>query len=717
MNDPCEQIQKQLTKMHLGKQSIDDDVQVLAHLNTCAQCRLHLDRLRHDFKGMRVDADSLDEYVDQFKSKVAQTTQQVQAKQTSPGQQSHGPKTTVCIACTTILIIGLYLLWPLLTGRQSDSAPVSPASDGQLRTQRSKVSNASPKETGEEKLARELLLAERLYSQRDIAGLMALLDTGLNQTKQNAAIYLANIGDRKTLQALQARAQAWDLGQGINPYAKAINRMQRKMARYTTTNETSTTPGESLTTETVNGLVHDPNNRPIAGARVYTAAQGQPISLMTDAAQAQPLTVTDASGRFSLASSASKDWLLVAHEQGVAVRATEALSSDATVTLASWASIKGDVYFDSQPIKECTLKAMSAEINGTSDYLCQSTAQTDELGQFLIKRIVPGRIALLHDSYEIAPGQTLELHINPNDQTIKGRLQLPGQTAAAWHTGFTGSIVPVQPDLRWSDVDLPEDFNEMSLDEVEQWCEGFGPDPATAALHYPLQADERGEFQISHVPGGTYALCGQLIDADSGQTPPPLLGRVWRIFKIPGFRNPRQLGRSINLGSFSLLPGHLNPGDMAPNFDLPTLGQERIRLREYRGELILLSFYSLVNLSPEDPHINELAAIQRIHGTHAQFALIGMLMSPFHPLVTKKVLEDADLNWPHALLKCRPSLPAGSTAEQMQFYNEQHLEFNVPGAQPWNILVSPDGHILEIGLHGQDLIDAIEVGLVERTRL
>ena len=77
-------------------------------------------------------------------------------------------------------------------------------------------------------------------------------------------------------------------------------------------------------------------------------------------------------------------------------------------------------------------------------------------------------------------------------------------------------------------------------------------------------------------------------------------------------------------------------------------------------------------------------------------------MSPFHALVTKKVLDDADLNWPHALLQCNPSLPAGSAAEQMQFYNQQYLEYDVPGPQPWNILISLDGHVLEIGLHGQD---------------
>jgi len=717
MNGPCEQIQKQLTKMHLAKQSIDGDAQIQAHLDTCVQCRLHLDRLRHDFQGLRVDADSLDEYVDQFKSKVAQTSQQVQAKQSCPGQKSQGPRTTICIACTATLIIGLYLLWPMLTDRPSDSAPLPPPSNGQVRARPPKATSAPPQQTGEEKLAQERQRAEQLYSQRDIDGLMALLDTGLNQTKQSAAIYLANIGDRKTLLALQTRAQAWDLSQGINPYAKAINRMQRKMARYNTTTESSAASTESLGTATVNGLVQDPNNSPIAGARVYTAAKGQPISLMTESAQAQPLTVTDASGQFSLASSASKEWLVVLHERGVAVSATETLSSGVTVTLASWASIKGDVYFDSQPVTGCTLKAMSAAIDETSDYLCQSTARTDELGQFLIKRIVPGRVALLHDHYEIAPGQTLELHINPNEQAIKGRLQLTGQTAAAWHTGFTGSIVPVQPDLRWPDMDQPEDFNEMSLDEVEQWCEGIGPDPATAALHYPLQADERGEFQISHVPGGTYALCGQVLDTDSGQTPHPLLGRVWKVFKIPEFRHPSQLGRSIDLGSFSLVPGHLNPGDMAPDFDLPTLGQERIRLREYRGELTLLSFYSLVNLSPGDPHIDELASIQRIHGTHAQFALIGMLMSPFHPLVTKKTIEEADLNWPHALLKCTPSLPAESAAGQMQFYSQQHLEYDVPGPQPWNVLVSPDGQVLEIGAHGQELIEAIETSLAEITEL
>jgi len=717
MNDLCKRIQKQLTKMHLGKQPIDDDPQVQAHLDTCAQCRLHLDRLRHDFQELRVDADSLDEYVDQFKSKVAQTTQEVQAQQPSSPSRNQDSKTKVWVGSTVILIIGLYLTWPFLTGKKTDSEPSVPASNGQMSIQRARPANTSLKQTGEKKLAQELQLAEQLYSQRNIEGLMALLDTGLNQTKQTAAVYLANIGDRNTLLALQTRAQTWDASDGINPFTKAITRIQRKMARSASAGKRSSSPSEgSSLIPTMGGLIEDPNGSPIPGARIYTALKGQPVPLMAPT-QDQPSAATDASGTFSLAAQSDIKWIVVTHDHGVAVITPEELGTADAIVLAPWASIKGDLYLDSQPVIGYTLKAMSAGVNKTFGYLCQTTAQTDELGQFLLQRVVPGNVSLLHDTHEVAPGQTLELHINANARAIKGRFRVTGEATPSWDTGFVPDIVPLPPNIEWSDLDRPEDYEEMTLDEVAQWCSEFVQTPPTAPGHFQLQADDTGEFQLSQIPAGQYALHGQLFGTDSGQASESLLGRVWHVFEIPESGDPSQLNRVIDLGDINLIPGHLNPGDMAPGFDLPTFGEERIILRDYRGEFVLLSFYSLDNLAPDDPHTRELASIHRIYGTYAQFAIIGMLSSPVHPLITKKTLDEADLDWAHALLRGPSSLSLETTAEGVQYQSQQHLEYDVPGPQPWNMLISPDGHVLEIGLQGQDLVAVLEASLAEGAEL
>ena len=175
------------------------------------------------------------------------------------------------------------------------------------------------------------------------------------------------------------------------------------------------------------------------------------------------------------------------------------------------------------------------------------------------------------------------------------------------------------------------------------------------------------------------------------------------------------------------LPRTVNPDDVPFRFGPEYSGglypeaTTRLRdpyiLRDYRGEFVLLSFYSLDNLAPDDPHTRELASIHRIYGTYAQFAIIGMLSSPVHPLITKKTLDEADLDWAHALLRGPSSLSLETTAEGVQYQSQQHLEYDVPGPQPWNMLISPDGHVLEIGLQGQDLVAVLEASLAEGAEL
>lgn len=718
MDDLCEKIQKQLTKMHLGKQPIDGDPEVKVHLDTCVQCRLHLDRLRHNFQELEVDADTLDQYVGQVKSKQAQTTQQVQTRQPRPPAGAAGSKRMIWTSSAILLVMGLYLAWPLLRGRRSDSVPAAPNKQGQARSQRARPMDDQPKETGEAKLAREHQLAERFYAERNVEGLLSLLDTGLNQTKQTAAIYLANIGDKTTLQALQTRSQAWDPQDGINPYTKAITRMQLKVARSTPAHVGSASLApEPAPVPALTGLVQDPNGAPIAGARVYAYVKGRPISLTAAPARDQASITTDASGTFSLVSQPDILYVVVAHDQGVAVTTPEELSSGHVIALEPWASLRGNLYLDSKRLAGYTLNALSAEANETLGYLCQSTTQTDELGQFFFSRLVPGKVSLLHDTYELRPGQTWRLRLRANARTVKGRMQLAGHTTATWNAGFVADVIPLLPDARWPELDQPENFEQMTLGEVEQWCSEFVPTPPTVPVRYSVQANETGEFQLGRLPAGQYALHGQLFDTSSDPLSSAVRGRIWHVFEIPRINDLSQLKGILDLGTITLIPGPLHPGDIAPAFDLPTPDLDRIVLREYRDELVLLSFYSLDNLAPGDPHIDELASIQRLYGTQAQFTLIGMLSSPLHPLITKKTLNEADLNWPHALLSSHPSLPAESAVEEIQFHSQERLEYDVPGTQPWNILIGPDGHILEIGLHGQELIGAIEAGLAENARL
>jgi len=77
-----------------------------------------------------------------------------------------------------------------------------------------------------EQLAKELALAEQRFSRKDVDGLVDLLETGLDQTKVKVAGYLADLGERQAVPALQRLAWAWTGDPKANPFAQAVARIK-----------------------------------------------------------------------------------------------------------------------------------------------------------------------------------------------------------------------------------------------------------------------------------------------------------------------------------------------------------------------------------------------------------------------------------------------------------------------------------------------------------
>ncbi|NQV34750.1 MAG: hypothetical protein HQ515_18795, partial [Phycisphaeraceae bacterium] len=74
-------------------------------------------------------------------------------------------------------------------------------------------------------LANELGLVQNQYEQRDLPGLLALLETGLEPTQLKIAEFLAEIGDASVVPALQRLADVWQ-DHGENPFQAAVNAIE-----------------------------------------------------------------------------------------------------------------------------------------------------------------------------------------------------------------------------------------------------------------------------------------------------------------------------------------------------------------------------------------------------------------------------------------------------------------------------------------------------------
>ncbi len=120
------------------------------------------------------------------------------------------------LAVAAVFIVGCLFLVRQLKGGDSASDP-----------QPTIVKTVEPKETLP---INELALAQNLYAQKDLPGLLSLLETGQLTTRVTIAEFLEEIGDESVLPALQRFADVWQ-GEGVNPFEKAIDRIAERLQK------------------------------------------------------------------------------------------------------------------------------------------------------------------------------------------------------------------------------------------------------------------------------------------------------------------------------------------------------------------------------------------------------------------------------------------------------------------------------------------------------
>jgi len=131
------------------------------------------------------------------------------------------------IAVAAALIIGLFFLAQHLFGGQvmpEHPAPSMVADQNDLDPQESPLV-AVQKPT---QLEQELELAKTLFSQADVAGLTALLQTGHDQTKTTIAGYLGEVGNDSVVPVLQKLADQWQGPTDDNPFQKALDSIESR---------------------------------------------------------------------------------------------------------------------------------------------------------------------------------------------------------------------------------------------------------------------------------------------------------------------------------------------------------------------------------------------------------------------------------------------------------------------------------------------------------
>jgi thiol-disulfide isomerase/thioredoxin len=195
-----------------------------------------------------------------------------------------------------------------------------------------------------------------------------------------------------------------------------------------------------------------------------------------------------------------------------------------------------------------------------------------------------------------------------------------------------------------------------------------------------------GSFMISNVPPGNVALfrvvsnrfgSPQFVDVNPGET--------------TGAANTE-----IDFGKSDIPSANaLKPGDIAPPFEVKTLGGQTLRLADYKGKYVLLDFWATW-CGPCVAEIPYLKSTFNAFGSNERFVMISLSLDDLIGPPTKYTRNN-NMKWVQGFL--------GPWEE-----SKVTPLYGVDGI-PSIFLIDPDGKIIDRDLRGDDIHEAVEKAL------
>jgi len=385
---------------------------------------------------------------------------------------------------------------------------------------------------------------------------------------------------------------------------------------------------------------------------------------------------TDTNGQFLVESKRLVKYIVAIGTEGIAQFGYDDFLDHRVITLEPWVTVKGDLMVGANPAVGYGLETRTRdELEYRGGYFAYSNCNTDVQGRFEFNRIPPGHMVLYGREYEVHAGQTYELNLGVGGQSVAGQFVLPGY--AHQERILNGGHV-------------------ISLDAGKSHV-NMSPRPGTARsqVFQEISSSETGRFQVDHLEPGHYALAGGVWENGNLDRQKHAY-RWWHEFVVPKPSDETRGNIPLEIGNVRCIPGDLMVEDTAPDFDLPDLEGNMRSLHNGEDKLVLLSFYCSDGLREPSLELLRLNNVQNRFGTMESFVMIGMLASAYSPFDNSELVDAAGLTWPHLLV--------GRNGK-----NRTHIEYDVLNTPwPWNILISPDGVVLAIGLQGDELVEAIE---------
>jgi peroxiredoxin len=451
--------------------------------------------------------------------------------------------------------------------------------------------------------------------------------------------------------------------------------------------------------------------------------------------------VTGSGGEFSFPAQTEKYLLVVLHDEGYAEITDEKLATEPNIVIETWGRVEGVLRIGSQAGSNDGVSLYCErgyEQDGPRVSYDYSTV-TDANGYFSFERVPPGearvarQIKLSRDSQgyshavpvQVKAGETFSVTIGGTGRPVVGRVVVPADynEPMDWNR-VRGSLSTKQPQppypddfhemtkkeqltwyLNWQKTEegrafieeylwptYPDNITEMTMEEMQAWFKNWrGTDDGKAFMkaqqehakqrrHYVVGIAHDGTFRVEDVPAGTYQFYVHLFDESrsgfSGRE--ELIGSLNYDFEVPDM-NEGTSDEPLDIGALEIrIMKRLKAGDVAASFEAETFDGRQIKLADYSGKVVLLSF--LVSGHPQyAKEISGLDEIYDIFSKEKRFVMIGLWLDE-DVETAKKFVRDNALRW----INCYPT--DKSRASVFKGYGVRRL--------PYTFVIGPDGKIL-----------------------
>jgi peroxiredoxin len=467
------------------------------------------------------------------------------------------------------------------------------------------------------------------------------------------------------------------------------------------------------------GRVVDPNGQPVTGAQVALCTKDKGVDIQ--AGQLRPtkwggkggdVVTTDAQGRFSFLSVPEEFHLVAAHERGFAWVTNQELAATGDLPLGPWARIEGTLRIGDTAGANKRVSLLNYINKNAIDQNVHFDYQTrtDADGRFTLEKVPPtwmeiGYMTRMGESsysdtgrtpIHLLPGEKRKMILGGEGRPVIGRFVAP--------EGYQGAIY-FGAGLRafatsWPERPQPANYDQMSKREQQQWLQQWLKTPEAAAYydamwhnlgrrHYVFHISNDGTFRIEDVIAGKYDFTVWLEEQDTGQGRPEEIGSYYGTVEIPAVPGGRT-DEPFDLGGLTvkMKKPALHAGDAAPLFEATTLDGKEIRLADYRGRFVLLSFWHPVS----HPELDRLKELHKTYGGTGRLQIIGLGGWDTREEVRNYVAEH-QIEWPEIYF--------GANAD-----DGIAAQYGLPGV-PCILLVNPEGKIIATWLRGETLTDTV----------